>query len=64
MCHAKEPIHVPYWSNAEPATRGLVKHCQNGALQRLTSDTEISWLRITVASLANSVEVSFLNHLI
>ena len=53
-----------YWPNAEHATRGLVKHCRNGALQRLTSDTETSWLRITVASLANSVEVSFLNRFI
>ena len=55
---------MPYWLAKEHATRGLVKHCPNGALQRLTSDTEISWLRITVASLANSVEVSFLNRFI
>ena len=64
MCHAKEPFLVAYWPNAEHATIGLDKHCPNGALPKLTSDTEISLLRITVASLANSVEVSFLNRFI
>ena len=59
--HAKKALHVPNWPARGNATRSGCKHCPDLVLIEFLPPIETGQSRLTVGSLAKSVEVRILD---